>query len=94
MVIKENMSTDPFGKDMYDELDSRVTRTDAKFRHVFKEAGMEFIWSETQSGFPKQFQLLPVRSYAFTSEQMKYSSNLHLFSKKSHPVILPMEGLR
>lgn len=62
MVIKENMSTDAFGKDMYDDLDSNVTRTDAQFRHVFKEAGMELIWSETQSGFPKQFKLLPARS--------------------------------
>lgn len=64
MVVKENISTNPYGEDMYDDLDSSVTRTDEKFRNIFKEAGMNLIWSEVQSGFPKTFKLLPVRSYA------------------------------
>lgn len=64
MVVKENMSTDPKGEDMYDELDSSVTRTDEKFRSIFKEAGMNLMASEIQSGFPKNFKLLPVRFYA------------------------------
>ncbi|KAF7513815.1 hypothetical protein GJ744_007866 [Endocarpon pusillum] len=47
------MSTDPSGGDIYDELDSSVTRTDAKFRHLFAEAGLEVVRSESQTGFPK-----------------------------------------
>ncbi|QKX54593.1 uncharacterized protein TRUGW13939_01681 [Talaromyces rugulosus] len=64
MVVKENISTDPNGEDMYDDLDSSVTRSDQKFRKIFKEAGMALITSEVQSGFPKKYKLLPVRSYA------------------------------
>ncbi|RAO72653.1 uncharacterized protein BHQ10_008665 [Talaromyces amestolkiae] len=64
MVIKENLSTEPTGADMYDDLDSSVTRSDQKFRELFKEAGMILITSEIQLGFPKKYKLLPVRSYA------------------------------
>jgi protein N-terminal methyltransferase len=64
MVVKENISTDPHGEDMYDDMDSSVTRTDEKFRKLFKDAGMNLIKSDAQSGFPKSFKLLPVRSYA------------------------------
>ncbi|KAI9375967.1 alpha-N-methyltransferase NTM1 [Aspergillus egyptiacus] len=66
IVFKENLSTDLNGNDMYDELDSSVTRTDEKFRHIFKCAGMNVVLSELQTGFPKPFslKLLPVRFYA------------------------------
>ncbi|KAA8648198.1 hypothetical protein EYZ11_000574 [Aspergillus tanneri] len=64
VVVKENMSTDPHGDDMYDDEDSSVTRTDEKFRSIFNEAGMTVITSELQLGFPKNFKLLPVRFYA------------------------------
>ena len=64
VVLKENLSTDVQGQDMYDDLDSSVTRTDAKFRQIFEAAGMDVIKSEVQTGFPKQFKLLPVKSYA------------------------------
>lgn len=64
MVVRENISTDPSGDDMYDDLDSSVTRTDEKFRSLFKEGGMTVIASEIQTGYPKSFNLLPVRSYA------------------------------
>jgi protein N-terminal methyltransferase len=64
IVFKENISTDPNGSDMYDEEDSSVTRTDEKFRALFKEAGLNVIASELQLGFPKSFKLLPVRFYA------------------------------
>ncbi|KAL2837856.1 alpha-N-methyltransferase NTM1 [Aspergillus pseudoustus] len=64
IVFKENISTDPNGWDMYDEEDSSVTRTDGKFRALFKEAGLNVIASELQLGFPKNFKLLPVRFYA------------------------------
>jgi protein N-terminal methyltransferase len=64
MVVKENMSSDPNGEDMYDDLDSSVTRSDRKYRDIFQKAGMALILSEIQSGFPKKYKLLPVRSYA------------------------------
>ncbi|OJJ63536.1 hypothetical protein ASPSYDRAFT_83590 [Aspergillus sydowii CBS 593.65] len=64
IVLKENMSTDLQGHDMYDDEDSSVTRTDAKFRSLFEDAGMRVITSEIQTGFPKNFKLLPVRFYA------------------------------
>jgi protein N-terminal methyltransferase len=64
MVIKENLSTDAGDQDMYDDEDSSVTRTDAKFKQIFDQAGMNVIKSEIQTGFPKQFKLLPVKSYA------------------------------
>lgn len=64
LVVKENLSTDSNGHDMYDGLDSSVTRTDEKLRKIFSDAGMNVIVSELQLGFPKTFKLLPVRSYA------------------------------
>ncbi|KAJ5939455.1 Alpha N-terminal protein methyltransferase 1 [Penicillium verhagenii] len=64
MVVKENLSTDSQNQDMYDDLDSSVTRTDEKFKQLFAAAGMKVIKSEIQTGFPKQFKLLPVKSYA------------------------------
>ncbi|KAL8730670.1 MAG: hypothetical protein Q9181_004578 [Wetmoreana brouardii] len=62
MVIKENMSTDPEGKDIFDEVDSSVTRTDSKFRKLFALADLKIEKTEVQLGFPKK--LLPVRFYA------------------------------
>lgn len=43
MVLKENNSTDPEGKDIYDEMDSSVTRTDGTFRKIFRAAGLNLI---------------------------------------------------
>jgi protein N-terminal methyltransferase len=62
IVVKENMSTDPGGGDIFDEADSSVTRTDAKFRSIFEESGLKIVASEVQRGMPKE--LFPVRSYA------------------------------
>ncbi|RAH49863.1 N-terminal protein methyltransferase [Aspergillus brunneoviolaceus CBS 621.78] len=64
LVVKENQSTDPRGEDMFDEEDSSVTRTDEKFRALFKDSGLAVVASELQLGFPKNFRLLPVRFYA------------------------------
>lgn len=64
LVLKENLSTDPNGNDMYDGFNSSVTRADTKFRVIFGDTGMNVIVSELQAGFPKTFKLLPVRSYA------------------------------
>ncbi|KAL9013819.1 MAG: hypothetical protein Q9173_001512 [Seirophora scorigena] len=62
IVVKENMSTNLQGRDMFDELDSSVTRTDTKFRSLFKDSGLKIVRTEVQSGFPKA--LFPVRIYA------------------------------
>ncbi|KAL2864523.1 N-terminal protein methyltransferase [Aspergillus lucknowensis] len=64
LAIKENISTEPHGRDMYDDEDSSVTRTDKKFRALFEEAKLTVIASELQLGYPKKFNLLPVRFYA------------------------------
>lgn len=64
MVVKENLSTDFLGHDMYDKLDSSVTRMDSKFKEIFNAAGMDVVRSEMQTGFPKQYKLLPVKMYA------------------------------
>ncbi|KAL1992055.1 hypothetical protein VTN49DRAFT_4087 [Thermomyces lanuginosus] len=64
IVVKENLSTDPDGNDMFDEQDSSTTRTDDKFKRLFQQAGMVLVKSEEQLGFPKRLHLLPVRSYA------------------------------
>ena len=62
IVVKENMSTNPQGLDIFDEEDSSVTRTDASFRRVFEVSGLHIIRTELQAGFPKD--LFPVRMYA------------------------------
>ncbi|PGH16519.1 hypothetical protein AJ79_01624 [Helicocarpus griseus UAMH5409] len=64
VIVKENLSTDPEGRDMFDEVDSSVTRTDGKFRKIFEEAGMKVVLAQGQMGFPKTVRLLPVRMYA------------------------------
>ncbi|KAL4939932.1 hypothetical protein BDV06DRAFT_213876 [Aspergillus oleicola] len=64
VVLKENISTDPQERDMFDEEDSSVTRTDGKFRDLMGKAGFMVLASEVQMGFPKEFNLLPVRFYA------------------------------
>jgi protein N-terminal methyltransferase len=64
IVLKENLSTSLEEEDMFDEADGGVTRTDGKFRSLFKNAGLEILKSEEQMGFPKRLGLLPVRLYA------------------------------
>ncbi|KAK7708705.1 hypothetical protein SLS57_008921 [Botryosphaeria dothidea] len=66
IVVKENMSTDLNGEDVYDEEDSSVTRTDEKFRQLFELAGLDIVLTEVQRGFPKV--LYPVRIYALRSK--------------------------
>lgn len=62
IVVKENLSNHHLGEDVYDETDSSVTRTDDKFRGLFKKAGLKLVSTEMQKGFPKG--LYPVRIYA------------------------------
>jgi protein N-terminal methyltransferase len=66
VVVKENMSTDAEGRDIFDGTDSSVTRTDDRFREVFKKAGLRIVASEVQKGMPKD--IYPVRSYALQPE--------------------------
>ncbi|ETS73123.1 hypothetical protein PFICI_15068 [Pestalotiopsis fici W106-1] len=63
-VVKENLST--IDVDMFDEIDSSITRRDDKFRSLFAEAGLAIVRTELQKGFPKSNlgKLLPVRVYA------------------------------
>lgn len=62
VIVKENMGTNANGEDVFDQQDSSVTRTDQKFRKLFKEADMRLVKTELQRGFPKG--LYPVRIYA------------------------------
>jgi protein N-terminal methyltransferase len=63
IVVKENLSTQAFGEDIYDEIDSTVTRSDGKFRKVFEDAGLKIVRSELQRGMEK-LGLYPVKMYA------------------------------
>ncbi|KAL7626302.1 hypothetical protein AAE478_003073 [Parahypoxylon ruwenzoriense] len=60
IVVKENLSTS--GEDLFDELDSSVTRQDETFREIFEKAGLRIVKTELQHGFPHE--LYPVRMYA------------------------------
>jgi protein N-terminal methyltransferase len=62
IIVKENLSNDPLGVDIYDETDSSVTRTDEKLRELFEGAKLKLVNTELQRGFPKG--LYPVRMYA------------------------------
>lgn len=58
LIVKENIAP---VEDIFDETDSSVTRTDAKFRELFIRAGYKLIASDIQKGLPKE--LFPVRMY-------------------------------
>lgn len=62
IVVKENLSNDPSNQDIYDEVDSSVTRTDVNLRGLFESANLRIVSTELQRGFPKS--LYPVRMYA------------------------------
>jgi protein N-terminal methyltransferase len=62
IVIKENMSTNRDGKDVFDELDNSVTRTDEKCRKLIEKSGLRIVKTQLQAGFPRG--LYPVRFYA------------------------------
>ena len=62
LVVKENVITDKGRTDMYDEVDSSVTRTDRKYRSLFGQAGLKLVASETQTDWPDE--LYPVVMYA------------------------------
>ncbi|KAI0180476.1 alpha-N-methyltransferase NTM1 [Hypoxylon sp. FL1284] len=60
IVVKENMGTAE--EDLFDDVDSSVTRRDGTFRRIFEEAGLRIVKTELQHGFPDV--LYPVRMYA------------------------------
>ncbi|KAI8718068.1 hypothetical protein NCS52_00884700 [Fusarium sp. LHS14.1] len=64
IVIKENLSTN--GVDVFDDLDSSVTREDEKFLALFKQAGLQVVRADLQRGFPMvgNTALMPVKMYA------------------------------
>lgn len=66
VVVKENLSTHIRGEDTFDHTDSSVTRTEAKFKRVFQEAGMKIVAQEVQRGLPKA--LYPVKTFALQPE--------------------------
>ncbi len=62
IVVKENICVNLTNEDIFDDVDSSVTRTDAKFKAVFKKSGLKLIAQEIQKGLPKE--LFPVKMYA------------------------------
>ena len=63
IIVKENIAP---VEDIFDETDSSVTRTDAKFRQLFIRAGLKLIASDVQKGLPKE--LYPVRMYCLKAQ--------------------------
>ncbi|KAJ3481523.1 hypothetical protein NLG97_g7804 [Lecanicillium saksenae] len=68
IVIKENLSTG--GEDVFDPVDSSVTRQDETWKRLFQEAGLKLIKHEPQRGLPEtgRARLLPVMMYALKPE--------------------------
>ena len=70
VVVKENLSTDAFGEDVYDPEDSSVTRSQGKFEGVFEEAGLRVLRTELQKGgFGKGLGLMPVRMWGLQPKE-------------------------
>ncbi|ODQ67981.1 hypothetical protein NADFUDRAFT_81089 [Nadsonia fulvescens var. elongata DSM 6958] len=65
IIVKENNT---YNDDDFDPTDSSVTRSDEKFRTLFKQAGLELILTDLQRGLPKE--LYPVRIYALKPVQV------------------------
>ena len=68
MIVKENINTTVTKReeevDIYNELDSNVTRCDATFRRCLTEADLKVVRSKLQRVFKKALGLLPVSFYA------------------------------
>ncbi|KAI0006371.1 alpha-N-methyltransferase NTM1 [Xylariaceae sp. FL0662B] len=60
IVVKENVTTS--GVDLFDNVDSAVTRENCKFLRLFQQAGLQLVMTGTQRDFPKHF--FPVKMYA------------------------------
>ncbi|KAJ8122627.1 hypothetical protein ONZ43_g1223 [Nemania bipapillata] len=69
IIVKENTTTS--GVDLFDPVDSSVTREDGKFRDIFKAAGLRLIKQDVQKGLPTSQpgrRLFPVHTYALRAE--------------------------
>lgn len=64
IIVKENLSTAAYEADIFDGEDSSVTRSDTNWRLSFEKAGLRLVRTELQTGFLKEWGLLPVRMYA------------------------------
>jgi protein N-terminal methyltransferase len=53
IVIKENLVGREAEGDAYDHTDNTVTRSDRKFRNLFKQAKLEVVRGELQRGMPR-----------------------------------------
>lgn len=62
-VLKENVARNGF---VLDKDDHSVTRSDAYFRKLFRQAGLHLNQMKAQKGFPQE--LFPVKMYALTLE--------------------------
>lgn len=67
IIVKENNSTSD--EDIFDDVDSSVTRTHEKFKSLFAQAGLRLLLSSLQRGLPKD--LFPVRLYALAPTVQK-----------------------
>ncbi|KAF4633370.1 hypothetical protein G7Y89_g4744 [Cudoniella acicularis] len=65
IIIKENLSIR--GVDVFDSVDSTVTRENRKFLSLFQQAGLRLVEAENQSGLPGTF--LPVKMYALAQSE-------------------------
>jgi len=60
IVVKENLAMGAV--DIFDDVDSSVTRTENKFKEIFGQADMRIMKTEMQKGMPKE--LCPIRIWA------------------------------
>ena len=68
VIVKENTTNETDGEDLFDDVDSSVTRSDSKFRAIFAAAKLRVVAYEVQKGVPKSLNLYPVRIYALRPE--------------------------
>jgi len=64
ICVKENLTATNDGADLYDEVDSSVTRSDTSFKRIFEQAGLKIAMEEVQKGIPKHLGLCPIKTYA------------------------------
>lgn len=62
IIVKENIVSNINDEDVFDEIDSSVTRTDSKFKYIFRKSGLKLIAQDFQKGLPEE--LYPVKMYA------------------------------
>lgn len=65
-MVKENISSGE--DDIYDDQDSSITRTESKFKKIFKDAGLVIVKEEVQRGFPLHLGLFKVKAFALRPE--------------------------